>query len=66
MANLRRHPRIMTTRYFKRPWTESRGDQFDKWGYANYFFEVDANGYAIRQIEDYDKGPTLRYGPDLR
>lgn len=54
----------MGTRYFKRRWDETRGDEFDSWGAATYFFEVDASGWPTRQVEVYDAGPTLRYGPD--
>ncbi len=51
----------MSNRYFKRPWSESRGDQFDYWGASTYFFEIEDSGAAIRQLVQYDKGPTLRY-----
>lgn len=54
----------MTTRWFKRRWDESRGDDFDSWGSATYFFEVATDGWPRRQVEVYDDGPTLRYGPD--
>ena len=51
------------TRWFRRRWEESRGDSFDAWGAATYFFETDADGSPTRQVEVYDAGPTLRYGP---
>jgi hypothetical protein len=54
----------VTIRWFRRRWEESRGDEFDCWGSATYYFEVDADGLPIRQVEQYDNGPTLRYGPD--
>lgn len=47
--------------YFKRRWDESRGDARGGWGSSWWFFEVDADGYATRQIEIYDSGPTKRY-----
>lgn len=50
-------------RWFKRRWVDSRGDEFDAWGPATYFFEVGPDGRPTRQIEVYDHGPTLRYGP---
>lgn len=53
----------MTTHYYRRPWNESRGDQYSSWGRATYYFEVDDDGRPTRQIEIYDSGPTLRYGP---
>ena len=49
--------------WFRRRWEESRGDEFDAWGPATYFFEVGTDGWPTRQVEDYDHGPTLRYGP---
>ena len=51
----------MTVRYFKRRWDEPRGDQFDSWGLSIWYFEVDADGYPLRQIEVYENGPTLKY-----
>lgn len=53
----------MTARYFRRLWEETRGDAFDSWGEAVYHFEVSDEGWPTRQIEDYETGPTLRYGP---
>jgi hypothetical protein len=54
----------MSTRWFRRRWEESRGDAFDAWGASTWFFEVGADGWPVRQVEVYDEGPTLRYGPD--
>jgi hypothetical protein len=51
-------------RWFKRRWDEPRGDRFDSWGAATYFFEVGDDWWPLRQVEVYDSGPTLRYGPD--
>lgn len=53
----------MSRRYFRRAWTESRGDLWDSWGPSVYLFETDEDGVPIRQIEQYASGPTLRYGP---
>ena len=52
----------MRSRYFRRRWEESRGDAWDSWGRCVYLFEVDSEGRATRQVEEYDHGPTLRYG----
>ena len=52
----------MGFRYFRRRWVESRGDAWDSWGLCVYLFEVAPDGRAARQIEQYDDGPTLRYG----
>jgi hypothetical protein len=51
-------------RYFKRKWDETRGDQYDSWGTSIYYFEVGSDGYPIRQIEIYENGNSLFYGPD--
>jgi hypothetical protein len=42
---------------------EARGDEFDRWGHSVWYFEVDDGGWPVRQIEVYDAGPKLRYGP---
>jgi len=52
------------TRWFMRRWEEVRGDQFSSWGAGTYYFEVGDDGWPTRQIEVYDSGPVLRYGPD--
>ena len=52
------------TLYFKRRWDEVRGDRYDDWGASWWLFEVDADGRVTRQIEMYDNGPTLKYGPE--
>lgn len=51
-------------RWFRRRWLESRGDDFAVWGAATFYFEVGPDGWPERQIEIYDDGPTLRYGPE--
>jgi hypothetical protein len=53
----------MPGRFYRRRWNESRGDEFDGWGPATYYFEVGDDGWPVRQIEVYDDGPVLRYGP---
>ena len=54
----------MARRCFRWRWEESRGDEHDHWGASTWLFEVDADSRPLRQIEIYDAGPTLRYGPD--
>ncbi|WP_211236783.1 hypothetical protein [Sporocytophaga myxococcoides] len=53
-------------RYFKRKWNETRGDEFDSWGTSIWYFEVEDNGYAVKQIELYDNGNRLKYHLDKR
>lgn len=47
--------------YVKRHWNELRGDEHDAWGTSWWYFEVDDNGWALRQIEQYDSGVRLCY-----
>jgi hypothetical protein len=51
----------MSFRHYRRPWPESRGDEFYSWGQSVWYFEVDQAGYPIRQIEQYERGPVLKY-----
>ncbi len=48
-------------KYYKRKWDETRGDEFDSWGRSIWSFEVNENGYPIRQIELYENGNRLKY-----
>jgi len=50
-------------RWFSRRWEEPRGDSLDAWGAATYYFETGEDGRPTRQVETYDAGPALRYGP---
>jgi hypothetical protein len=49
------------TRYYRRPWHETRGDDHDDWGTSEWYFEVGDDGWVSRQVEIYENGPTLRY-----
>jgi len=49
--------------YVKRRWMEARGDKYDAWGTSWWHFEVGTDGWVTRQIEQYDSGMRLRYGP---
>lgn len=46
--------------YYRRRWTELRGDQHDDWGEAIYYFWV-WNEVVEEQIEVYDSGVILAY-----
>ena len=48
-------------RYFKRYWDEPRAGGYDAWGCSWWYFEADDAGIVSRQVEVYDRGPTLRY-----
>ncbi|MES2694256.1 MAG: hypothetical protein V4773_12345 [Verrucomicrobiota bacterium] len=48
-------------RYFKRPWDESRGDEYDGWGTSVFYFEADDRLWVSRQIEVYANGTVLQY-----
>lgn len=56
-------PAPRATRWYERRWEETRGDDLDAWGPATYYLETDQHGVPVRQVERYDAGPTLRYGP---
>ena len=48
--------------HYRRRRNEPRGDEYDAWGGSDWYFEIDEDSYAVRQIEVYDAGRTLRYG----
>jgi hypothetical protein len=48
-------------RYFKRPWDEPRGDEYDSLGTTTFYFEVGPDLYIWRQIEVYENGSVLKY-----
>ena len=48
-------------RYFHRRWNESRGDDYDSWGGADYFFATDDDLVPTRQVEVCDAGQRLLY-----
>lgn len=47
--------------YFKRPWNETRGDNYDHWGSSIWYFETNEKGEILRQIEVYENGLKLKY-----
>lgn len=52
----------MPSRFYRRHWDETRGDEFGDWGRSVWYFEVGDDGWPVRQVEMYDAGPILRYG----
>jgi hypothetical protein len=50
--------------YLKCRWSEDRGDQHAGWGCSWWYFEFGPDGYITRQVEIYDSGVRLRYGPN--
>lgn len=51
----------MTFRHYRRPWDETRGDDFDSWGTSVWYFEIGGDGYPVRQVVKYQHGPVLKY-----
>lgn len=51
-------------KYLKYRWNESPGTPRDNWGGSWWYFEIGPDGYPVRQVEEYDAGFRLRYGPD--
>lgn len=51
-------------RYFKYRWNETRGDEFDDWGFSTWYSEFDEDIYATRQLEIYDNGNILKYNDE--
>jgi hypothetical protein len=51
-------------RYLKYRWDENRGDAHADWGGSWWYFEIGPDGYPVRQVEVYDAGVRIRYGPD--
>ncbi len=52
-------------RYYKRFWDESDGTLHEGWGNATFYFEVNDDRYASRQIEVYENGSALKYDDEL-
>ncbi|MEU7905330.1 hypothetical protein [Actinoplanes sp. NPDC049118] len=53
----------MPNRFYRRRWADYRGDEFADWGHSVWYFEVGDDGWPVRQVETYDAGRVLRYGP---
>ncbi|TYC19040.1 hypothetical protein FXF52_38795 [Micromonospora sp. MP36] len=41
----------MPNRFYRRRWNETRGDELDDWGRSLWYFEVDDDGWPVRQID---------------
>lgn len=46
--------------FYRRRWDERRGDRYDDWGAAVYYFWVH-EGVVEQQVEIYDTGVMLAY-----
>ena len=46
--------------FYRRRWEESRGDAYDFWGSAVYYFWIQ-DGQVEQQVEVYDSGVMLAY-----
>lgn len=51
-------------KYYKRKFEEIRGDEYNDWGFATYFFETDNEGFPLRHIEAYENGKILKYSKE--
>lgn len=52
----------MNSRYFKKFWNESTGDELtDSWGNSTYYFETDLNLNVTKQLQLFQNGRTLKY-----
>jgi hypothetical protein len=60
---LRKHWRA-NVKYRKCRWDEPRAEPYGAWGCSWWFFEFGPDGTLTRQVEVYDNGVRLRYGPD--
>ncbi|MEM8584103.1 MAG: hypothetical protein AAGF87_07540 [Bacteroidota bacterium] len=50
-----------TVKYYKINWEDESADQYVSWGKLIWYFEVDSEDYAIRQIEKYENSRRLKY-----
>ncbi len=50
--------------YVKCYWDEPRAEPYVAWGCSWWYLEFGPDGWITRQVEVYDTGPRLRYGPD--
>lgn len=51
-------------RYFKYRWNESRGDEYDNWGFSNWYNEFDEDFFTLRVIQVFDNGNILKYSEE--
>ena len=51
-------------KYYKRHWSEDRGNAYAHWGSATYYYEIGDDLYATRQIEIYENGNILKHDED--
>ncbi len=52
-------------KYYQYRWEETRGDQYDHWGFSIWYFEVGEDHYINRQIVIYDhKDHIFKYSQE--
>ena len=53
--------------YYKRPWTETTGDDLtNAWGTSTYYFEADNENNVLRHIQIFENGKALKYDIENR
>ena len=52
---------LVERRWFNRQGGGARGDPYDAWGPATYFFEIDESAHPVRNLEVSAGGQRLRY-----
>jgi hypothetical protein len=51
-------------KFFRRRWSEARGDAYAFWGPSWWYFATDDEGVVRQQAEVYDNGCVLVYNND--
>ena len=55
------HTRSYAKQYYKRFWDEKRSDKNTDWGTSWWYFETDAAGNILKQLEEYENGVIKCY-----
>jgi hypothetical protein len=54
----------LKNQYFKSFWKEERTHNNENWGTSTWYFEIDHDGFPIKQLEIYANGKSLWYTRD--